>query len=139
MSRAAKHGADQPTMREGKIRVLVVDDHPVIREGLRRLLEEQPDFEVVGEAEDGAMALERTHTLRPDVEVMDVNMPRMTGIAATRQITSTFPDVKVIGFSMHNEESVVSAMRQAGAMAHVSKDEASEALCDTIRHCMKAA
>jgi CheY-like chemotaxis protein len=103
-------------------RVLFVDDHHVIRKGLIGLVAGQPDIEVVGEAANGWEALELTRQLRPDVVVMDISMPQMDGIEATRRIKSELPDVRVVGLSMHDDERFAASMRQAGAEAFESKN-----------------
>jgi CheY-like chemotaxis protein len=105
----------------GIIRVLFADDHKVMRQGLIRLLSGQPDICVVGEAANGREALEKTHQLQPDVVVMDVAMPEMDGVEATRRIKAELPAVRVIGLSMYEEEQLALTMRQAGAETFLSK------------------
>lgn len=117
------------------IRVLLADDHPVLREGLAGLLREQPGFEVVGQAGDGQAAIDMARELRPDVVVMDVTMPRLNGIEATRRITAEMPDIRVIGLSMHEQADVARAFQEAGAAEYLLKDSASETLIETIRRC----
>jgi signal transduction histidine kinase/ActR/RegA family two-component response regulator len=116
-----------------KIRVLLADDHKVLREGLAYLLREQPDLEVVGEAENGRRAVELALQTRPDVVVMDMVMPHMNGIEATRRIVAAMPGVRVIGLSMHDDENMASAMLQAGAVTYLSKGGSSGPLIDAIR------
>jgi two-component system, sensor histidine kinase and response regulator len=116
-----------------KIRVLVADDHRIMREGLCGLLRSLPDIEVVGEAFDGNNAVELTRQLRPNIVIMDVNMPGMNGIMATRHITSEMPDIKVIGLSMHEEADRASAMLKAGAVDYIHKAGPSEDLIASIR------
>jgi PAS domain S-box-containing protein len=105
----------------GGIRVLFVDDHHVMRQGLIRLMNGQPVVQVVGEAANGQEAIEQVRQLRPDVVVMDVSMPEMDGIEATRRIKAEWPEVRVIGLSMHDDEHISQAMRAAGAEAFMSK------------------
>ena len=104
------------------IRVLLADDHALIREGLRSLLEKQPNVEVVGEAEDGRRARELAGELSPDIVIMDVSMPKLGGIEATRQITSEFPAVKVIALSIHSKRRFVADMLSAGAAGYILKE-----------------
>ncbi|HSE59247.1 MAG TPA: response regulator [Nitrospiraceae bacterium] len=114
-------------------RVLLVDDHAMVREGLRRVLEHYDDLTVVGEAADGWEALEATRSVRPDVVVMDVNMPRLDGIAATTRIKQEMPDMAVIGLSVVDTEPMQEAMRAAGAAAFVSKECAASELYQAIQ------
>jgi DNA-binding NarL/FixJ family response regulator len=112
---------------------LLADDHALLREGLRSLLGEEADIELVGEASDGRQAVEVALRTRPDVILMDVTMPRVDGIEATRQITAALPQARVIGLSMHEEEDMAAAMYEAGASAYLSKGGPSESLLATIR------
>ncbi len=116
-----------------KIRVLLADDHEILRQGLAVVLHEEPDIELVGEASDGQMAVEMARQLRPDVVVMDISMPRLNGIEATRQLSSEMPEIKIIGLSMHEERDMAVAMREAGAAAYLTKDAPSDLLVDAIR------
>lgn len=116
------------------IRVLLVDDHRIFREGLVSLLVEEADIEIVGQAADGQEALELARELHPDVILMDITMPRLDGIGATRQITSELPHICVIGLSMHDDD-LGDAIRAAGARGYLSKHGPSEELLDTIRGC----
>jgi PAS domain S-box-containing protein len=105
----------------GKTRVLLVDDHMVIRQGLVELVAGQPGIQVVGEAANGREAIDRVSKLQPHVVVMDISMPEMNGIEATRNIKTQWPEVRVIGLSMHEDEELSQAMCQAGAEIMVSK------------------
>lgn len=131
---AAAVGEHPQSVDGQRVRVLLVDDHAVTRQGLRRLLKQEPRLEVVGEATDGAGAIERAHRLRPDVVVMDVSMPGMSGIDATRHIHGRFPDIKIIGLSMFAQEERGAEMRQAGACAYFTKSgppqHLVQAICD---------
>ncbi len=118
-----------------RIRVLLVDDHTVVRQALAKLLEAEPDLEVIGAASDGKMAVEMTGTLRPDMVLMDISMPVMDGIEATRAIHAEFPDVRIIGLSMFDARERAAAIRAAGAIAYVSKSDPSGALLTAIRAC----
>jgi DNA-binding NarL/FixJ family response regulator len=96
-----------------KIRILLVDDHKVFREGLHALLEKHQDLEVVGEAETGRVAVDMVGQLKPDIVIMDIAMPDLNGIEATRQIQARTPETKVIALSMHSDKRLVSGMLQA--------------------------
>ena len=119
--------------RGDNIRVLLTDDHPVVRQGLATMLGMQPDIEVVGEASDGKEAVKLVKKLQPDVVLMDINMPRMNGIEATRIIHSEFPGIRIIGLSMYAEEEQATAMINAGASAYRSKSEDTVLLLAAIR------
>jgi PAS domain S-box-containing protein len=116
----------------GLVRVLLADDHPVVRKGLADLLRERPEIDLVGEARDGEEAVAMARETKPDVVLMDVSMPKLNGIEATRHITSEMPDVRVIGLSMHEEEDMPRAMREAGATVYLSKTTAADTLVDAI-------
>jgi DNA-binding NarL/FixJ family response regulator len=117
----------------GHIRVVLADDHPAVRAGLRELFEVTSDIEVVGEADDGQAAVELTQTLHPDLVMMDIHMPRLNGIAATRQIIAAWPSVRVIGLSAAAEPPYARAMREAGALALLDKAIHGDELVATIR------
>jgi PAS domain S-box-containing protein len=130
---SASHDIPGPTGGStSRIRVLLVDDHPILRRGLADLFDERPEIDLVAEASDGQEAVETALRLRPDVVLMDVTMPRMDGVEATRRITAALPAVSVIGLSMHEGEDMARAMRDAGARAYLSKSEAAETLVSTI-------
>jgi CheY-like chemotaxis protein len=122
--------ADVPT--SGGIRILLVDDHAMVRQGLRAILEGYADMLVVGEAANGLEAVAMASDLRPDVIIMDVNMPRLDGIAATNRIKAAQPAVIVIGLSVNDSRQVMEAMKGAGADAFLSKEAAAEQLHDAI-------
>jgi len=121
-----------------RIRVLLADDSAILRRCLVEFLEKFPDIEIAGEACDGKMAVELTKQLVPDVVIMDVNMPEMNGIEATRAIRNSLPKVNVVGLSMSDDADCRKAMRQAGAAAFVSKLKFSSVLIDAIRACFLA-
>jgi len=120
-----------------KIRIVLVDDHLTMREGLAGLLRMEPDFEVVGEASDGESAVCLIRELRPDIVLMDISMPGMDGIEATRITHSDLPEVRIIGLSMFKEGEQQAAMRKAGAVDCLTKSGPSEALIETIRTCCR--
>lgn len=117
----------------GLIRVLVADDHRMVREGLVMVLESQPDISVVGQANDGREALDLTRNLKPDVIVMDVNMPNMNGIEATRTIRREFPEMVIIGVSAYGESGTAESMRSAGAVAYLEKGGEPDDLIMAVR------
>jgi NarL family two-component system response regulator LiaR len=115
------------------IRILIVDDHSIVREGLRMFLRREPGLEVVGEAADGAEAVEQARLLRPDVVLMDLLMPVMDGITATAAIRSALPETEVLAItSVLERASVVRAIR-AGAIGYLLKDAQAEELCKAIK------
>lgn len=114
-------------------RIVLVDDHQVLREGLRSLLEKQPDTQVVGEASNGRAALQLIRELKPDLVIMDVNMPGMDGIDATRQITLDSPAVKVIALSMYLRRTFVSEMFKSGAAGYLLKENTFAEIMQAIR------
>jgi len=110
----------------------MVDDHPLVREGLRGVLEGYEQLRVVAEAADGHEAVQLAAELRPDVIIMDVNMPILDGIEATRLITRTCPSMTVIGLSVHQSQQIERSMIEAGAVAYLTKDVAGERLYSAI-------
>jgi two-component system, NarL family, response regulator NreC len=106
------------------VRILLGDDHTIVRQGLRKILEEQPEWEVVAQASDGRQAVQQTLALRPDVAVLDIAMPLLNGIEATRQIVRRATNVRVLILSMHAEEAYVTQAVQAGAKGYLLKDSA---------------
>jgi len=115
------------------MRVLIVDDHKLVREGLRSLLEKEPDMKVIGEAEDGHTALSLVQQESPDVVIVDVAMPNLNGIEATRQILTKAPNTRVIALSMYADRRFIIGMLNAGASGYLPKDCAFEELAAAIR------
>ncbi|MCX5635144.1 MAG: response regulator transcription factor [Planctomycetota bacterium] len=115
------------------IKILLADDHKITRQGLRSLLEKQSDMSVVAEAEDGRTAVQMVEKLSPDVVIMDISMPDLNGIEATRQIISRNSKVKIIALSMHSDRLFVSEMLKSGACGYLLKDCAFEELARAIR------
>src|SRR5262245_47488707 len=103
------------------IGVLLADDHKVVREGLRALLEKQPDLDVIGEADNGRIAIQLSMQLKPDVVIIDIAMPDLNGIEATQKLTAEMPEIKVIGLSMHFDKRYVARMLNAGASGYLRK------------------
>jgi PAS domain S-box-containing protein len=122
-----------PHSRNGRIRVMLADDHRILREGLAGVLLEHQDLELVGAAEDGMAALELAARLHPDVAVIDVSMPRLNGVEVTRRLKRAYPQIAVVGLSMHTEADMAERMRRAGAVAYLTKDGPIELLLNTIR------
>jgi two-component system response regulator NreC len=116
-----------------KIRLLVADDHPVVRAGLRTFLDAQPDMEVIGEADDGGAAVQRALELGPDVVVMDITMKGVNGMVATREIRSRLPQTKVLVLTMHENEEYLRQMLEAGATGYVLKQAVDTELAVAIR------
>jgi DNA-binding NarL/FixJ family response regulator/anti-sigma regulatory factor (Ser/Thr protein kinase) len=117
----------------GKTRVVLVDDHAVMRQGLAALLADEQDLEIVGEASDGQAALDLARAVRPDAMLMDINMPVMNGIEATRLIHAEMPDIRIIGLSMFDEVEQAAAMRSAGAVHYMSKSAPARSVVAAIR------
>jgi two-component system response regulator NreC len=115
------------------IKVILADDHRIMREGLRALLEKESDIEVIGQAADGRTALQLARRLSPDVVVMDISMPDLNGIVATRKIVDEVHGIKVIALSMHSSSQFVTGMLKAGASGYLLKDCAFEELSRAIR------
>jgi DNA-binding NarL/FixJ family response regulator len=124
-------------LKDNRVKVLLVDDHTILREGIRSLLSLEPDIEVVGEARDGLEAVEQVPRTKPDVVIMDMVMPRMNGLEATRQIKKRFPDVRILILSMYDDDEYVLQIIQAGASGYVLKRVATEELVNAIREVYK--
>ena len=116
-----------------RIRILLADDHTIMRRGLRLLLEQQADFQVVGEAEDGRQAVDLAASLHPAVAVLDIGMPLLNGIEATRQITAADPAIAVVVLSMHSDETYVLRALKAGAKGYLLKNSAEGDLIQAVR------
>ena len=117
----------------GQVRILVADDHSVVRTALSKSLELYDDLKVVGEAVDGEDAIAQVQRLRPDVVIMDASMPKLSGIEATRLITRSTPGVRVIGLSMHDSDWMARTMLDSGAVAFVEKSAPYDRLVQAIR------
>jgi DNA-binding NarL/FixJ family response regulator len=115
------------------IQVLIVDDHAMVRRGIRSILEDYPDIRVVGEASDGIEAILLVDQIIPCVVVMDINMPRMNGVQASRQILRRYPNTIIIGLSVNVGSENERAMKQAGALKLLPKEAAGEELYNAIR------
>jgi DNA-binding NarL/FixJ family response regulator len=115
------------------LRVLLADDHQILREGLKALLKNQPDIEVVAEAETGQVAISKSHELCPDVIIMDISMRDMDGIVATQHIKAQSPEMRILCLSVHQESHIVSSMLEAGASGYIVKTSAAQELIEAVR------
>jgi len=115
-----------------RIKVLITDDHTLIREGLRKILSTEEAIEVVGEAEDGQQAIEQAIKIKPDVILMDITMPKVNGIEATRIIKNKYPEIGIIALTIHDQEEYLFELIKAGASGYVLKDIRSDVLVQTI-------
>ena len=121
----------------GKVRIVLADDHTIVRQGLRKVLEERADWEVVAEAGDGREAVQLCEQHRPDVVILDVAMPLLNGIEATRQITKRVPNTRVLVLSMHADEAYVTQILRAGATGYLLKDSADVDLFKAVEEAAK--
>ncbi|TDI76383.1 MAG: response regulator transcription factor [Bacteroidetes bacterium] len=126
----------QTNIDDTAIRILIADDHVAMRQLLFSLIQKQTDMEIIGEAENGKIALQMTRRFMPDVVIMDTIMPEMTGIEATRTIKTELPDIKVIAVSGHSDKRYVKAMTDAGASEYLLKERAFGDLADAVRRVM---
>jgi len=117
-----------------RIEVMIVDDHPLFRQGLRNVLAMHKDIYIVGEATDGPEAIERAHELLPDVVLMDINLPTLNGLQATRRLKALCPEVNVIMLTAYDDEEQIYHAIRAGASAYYAKDVSPARLVDVIRH-----
>jgi DNA-binding NarL/FixJ family response regulator len=115
------------------LRILVADDHGIVRSGVKLLLDRQPDMEVIAEAEDGVDAVEQVIKLKPDVAILDVSMPRMTGLQATHEIKQQTPETQILILSMHDDERYLFEALRAGAAGYVLKRAADQDLVNAVR------
>lgn len=118
-------------MRE--IRVVLADDHNLVRQGIRQFLDQAPDIQVLAEAEDGAQAVELVASHQPDVAILDIRMPHVGGVEATRQIRARFPQVRILILTAHDDEPYIMALLRAGATGYILKTASSEELLHAVR------
>lgn len=115
------------------LKLMLVDDHSVVREGIKRLIDNQPDLELVGEADDGVQAVEQAKILQPDLVLMDVSMPRLNGIEATRLLKATAPHLHILVLTVHEDHGYVREFLKAGASGYLLKRASTEELLRAIR------
>ncbi|MFW5811241.1 MAG: response regulator, partial [Thermodesulfobacteriota bacterium] len=120
-------------MEKEKIKILIADDHAVVREGLRKLLDEQPDMTVVGEATDGLVTVKKVKSLAPDVALIDIQMPNLNGLEAVNLIKESVPDTQVVLLSMHKKDAYVHQALTAGALGYVLKASPTSDVLEAIR------
>jgi DNA-binding NarL/FixJ family response regulator len=115
------------------VRILLADDHEVVRQGLRTILRARPDWEIVGEAENGQEAVDAVQQLKPDVVILDITMPMVSGLEATQAITKLKTNTRILIFTMHDSKSLVKAVKKAGASGYVLKSRAARDLINAVR------
>lgn len=116
-----------------KTRILVIDDHQLYREGIKKILEFEESFEVVGEGSDGDEAIELVKELKPDVVIMDINMPTINGVEATKRLVRTYPETKVIILSIHDDENYVTHALKTGASGYLLKEMDVDSLLEAVK------
>ncbi|MDY7224104.1 response regulator [Halalkalibacterium halodurans] len=120
-------------VNENKIQIVIIDDHQLFREGVKRILAMEPEFEVVADGEDGENAVELVEKYNPDVILMDINMPKVNGVEATRDLIQRYPDVKVLVLSIHDDESYVTHVLKTGASGYLLKEMDADALIEAVK------
>lgn len=129
-----RHEVYFPGAMDNKKTIVIAEDHTIVREGLRALLDSHPEFKVIGEAEDGRRAIQCVGELRPDLILLDLTMPRTSGLAAIREIKRQFPQTRVLVLTVHKTEEYVQATLEAGADGYVSKDDTHTELVVAVRN-----
>jgi DNA-binding NarL/FixJ family response regulator len=119
------------------VRIVIADDHEIVRQGVRRILETHPEWEICAEAENGQKAVTLARELRPDAIIMDVSMPVMSGLEATREISNLDANIPVLVFTMHESANVAESARKAGARGMVTKSEATRDLIAALEHVLR--
>lgn len=116
-----------------EIRIVIIDDHPLFREGVKRILSMEQEFNVVADGEDGSEVINLVRNHRPDVILMDINMPKLNGVEATKELVKVFPKVKVLILSIHDDESYVSHVLRTGASGYLLKEMDAESLVEAVK------
>lgn len=116
-----------------KTNIIIIDDHQLFREGVKRILDFEPSFNVVAEGDDGSEAMTLVETYKPDVVIMDINMPNVNGIEATKMLINNYPDTKVIILSIHDDENYVQHALKTGAQGYLLKEMDADALIEAVR------
>ncbi|MBP3950047.1 response regulator transcription factor [Bacillus suaedae] len=116
-----------------KIKIVIIDDHQLFREGVKRILAMEEEFDIVADGNDGSQAMDLVETYQPDVILMDINMPHMNGVDATRELIERFPDVKVLILSIHDDESYVNHVLKTGALGYLLKEMDAAALIEAVK------
>ena len=119
------------------IRILIADDHTIVRQGLARMLEEQPDLKVIGEATNGQKAVDKVLALKPDVAILDISMPRMNGIEAAKRIRKHLPETKIIILSMYSHEHYIDELLETGVSGYLLKDSSGRDIVKAIHAALK--
>ncbi|MDT8858797.1 response regulator transcription factor [Alkalihalobacillus sp. MEB130] len=116
-----------------KIKIVIIDDHQLFREGVKRILAMEPEFDIVADGQDGSQAIELVKLHRPDVILMDINMPQMNGVEATKELIQTFPNAKVLILSIHDDETYVTHVLKTGASGYLLKEMDASALIEAVK------
>jgi two-component system, NarL family, response regulator DegU len=119
--------------QEKIIKIVIIDDHQLFREGVKRILAMEDNFDIVAEGEDGSRAMELVERFQPDVILMDINMPRLNGVEATRQLIEAYPDIKVLILSIHDDETYVTHVLKTGASGYLLKEMDADSLIEAVR------
>ncbi|WP_332695479.1 response regulator transcription factor [Halalkalibacter lacteus] len=116
-----------------KVKIVIIDDHQLFREGVKRILDMEPEFDIVADGQDGSQAIELVKVYRPDVILMDINMPQMNGVEATKELVTAFPNAKVLILSIHDDESYVTHVLKTGASGYLLKEMDASALVEAVK------
>ena len=127
----------EKAVSSGPVRILLADDHDLVRQGIRAVLQERPGWEICGEASNGREAVEKAQLLKPDIVIVDVGMPYLNGVDATRQITKTNPAVKVLVLNIHQSEQIINEVLEAGAKGYLLKSDAAQELINGVESILR--